>query len=1120
MSTFTRIHILILAFGLSISVPGADMRLTVNPSVNPTTPAVTLSWDRQENGSTIVISRRELPASALQEGEAFTVLASYDRSTTTHHDATAVAGKTYEYRVHRPPATNIGETSTYVAVSVNAPLEDQRGTVLLVIDSTLLPELEREIALLELDLAGDGWKVNRLLTEPHGSTTPQALKTAILNARSADLTINALYLFGRIPYALSGWLAPDGHDNQAQPTDQFYADIDATWTDRINFPGSKGSEYDVNIAGDGKLDNINAPTPIDLMTGRVDFAKMTRVRKSERENLRDYIYKSHAWRHAQRHVPYRALAGDGDMFMETSALRAMFGPANCPNGGFPETRIAPQVWTIAFGNDGSQFESYYASVDNKMVFALNFGSGKQKFSQENNLMRILLAQPDWGLTCGWGARPAWHIHHMAAGKPIGYSYLRTVNNGFFVPQYHPRGEYVFMDRYISTNLMGDPTLRMHPVAPAVNLRARHEERGVRLEWNATDPASLIGFHIYRSLTRTGTYQRLTEIPVDAAIRTYLDTPRPPGELYYQVRAIHQTTLPTGSFANASQGIFTLISAQGITPPVLPAIVHPAMVAQTNVPTPVAFPAVLSAHPHWSPIVLTNPSHGLLRWSSGRAYYVAKPGYTGSDAFMYRLTDGIALGEPITVSITVTDHCQDVLLGWSFGDPGRTEQSTACTWRGDLVLAADLQHGSGVEVNTKHAGAYGITGCDADALEANDWIGWSVMPDGSVLNLSRLVFFAAAGSQDATAPMANFGMELRISRDDFTTWQTVPFEQGVDALKSFHTKANGGRIYSADLSVIPELQNGSGPVGFRLYVWGTPAFSLGCSGDNSAQKAMDVVVFGSASAPAGACKLSSATYPVDEGDNGITIFPVTVSRIGGSQGAVSVAYATSDGTATAGQDYLATAGILNWADGDDADRIISLSILGDSLGEMDETFSLTLSAASGGAKLATPSTAVVTVRNDDILTPVARINFQPLADAPPTGWLRDGGEVYADRGNGFTYGWNADATTYTRLRGTDAIDSTRRTLVHMQYFQPVSWECALPNGSYIVHLVAGDADFFNSVHRILVEDVLVVAGIPSASSPWVEGWAVVTVADGKLSVTNANGADNNKLNSIAIFHTAK
>ena len=90
------------------------------------------------------------------------------------------------------------------------------------------------------------------------------------------------------------------------------------------------------------------------------------------------------------------------------------------------------------------------------------------------------------------------------------------------------------------------------------------------------------------------------------------------------------------------------------------------------------------------------------------------------------------------------------------------------------------------------------------------------------------------------------------------------------------------------------------------------------------------------------------------------------RTGGSSGIVSVSYAAVDGSATNGSDYALAAGTLTWADGDTADKTISVLINNDTVTEFAETFAVQLSSISGGAVLTTAQT-VVTITDDDLVT---------------------------------------------------------------------------------------------------------------------------------------------------------
>ena len=106
-------------------------------------------------------------------------------------------------------------------------------------------------------------------------------------------------------------------------------------------------------------------------------------------------------------------------------------------------------------------------------------------------------------------------------------------------------------------------------------------------------------------------------------------------------------------------------------------------------------------------------------------------------------------------------------------------------------------------------------------------------------------------------------------------------------------------------------------------------------------------------------LSVADAAVTEGANAVLSFAVTLSSAGTD--AVTVEYATRDGTATAGADYAATAGTLTF-DGLKTAATVSVAVLDDTEDEADETLTLVLSNAVG-ASVAVGS-ATGTVVDDD------------------------------------------------------------------------------------------------------------------------------------------------------------
>ena len=108
------------------------------------------------------------------------------------------------------------------------------------------------------------------------------------------------------------------------------------------------------------------------------------------------------------------------------------------------------------------------------------------------------------------------------------------------------------------------------------------------------------------------------------------------------------------------------------------------------------------------------------------------------------------------------------------------------------------------------------------------------------------------------------------------------------------------------------------------------------------------------------KLSSPTYSVNEG--GVRAV-INVLRTGIMTNTVSVNFATSDGTATAGSDYFPTNGTLVFTNGE-VSHTFTVQVIDDTALEGDETVLLRLFNPTGQAGLLTPSAAVLTIVDND------------------------------------------------------------------------------------------------------------------------------------------------------------
>ena len=590
---------LVLAFWMSVMPLPAqvcrDFAVDLEADVSATVPHITLNWSLRQNANiTAQVIYRRLKGEA-SWGAPQATLAVTD---TSWADATALPGVEYEYWMRRSYSSTAPDLALgYISAGCNLPMVENRGKLLLVVDETMTGALAPELDQLRADLVSDGWTVQAITAARRNSHTDATAvadtKALIKAAYDADpANVKQVYILGHVPVPYSGVQAPDGHENHlgAWPADGFYGDMDGIWTDTISNNTSAAEARNHNVPGDGKLDQSTLPSPLELMVGRVDFHNMLRApadNVTEASLLRRYLAKAHDFKRKQgayagleRRVLIRDLFGHfhGESFMRTGWSWGFTAVGRPPGVAYDEvpsgswwTYAGANSYLMANGNGGGTFEtcgSVGATLDFgrrpfRAAFLSLFGSYFGDWDSCNNFMRAPLAGNASGdglaLTSFWAGRPAFFMHHMGTGETIGYSIRQSMNSQFATvsdPAYAPIN-YPGGGTHLA--LMGDPSLRMHAVEPPRGLTATRSHRGVNLTWRPSAEVPLLGYHVYRAVSATGPFTRLTAPALSSP--AFADAAISPESAYtYMVRTLKLESSPGGTYENLSLGSMISIMA--------------------------------------------------------------------------------------------------------------------------------------------------------------------------------------------------------------------------------------------------------------------------------------------------------------------------------------------------------------------------------------------------------------------------------------------------------------------------------------------------------------------------------------------------------------------------------
>lgn len=278
-------------------------------------------------------------------------------------------------------------------------------------------------------------------------------------------------------------------------------------------------------------------------------------------------------------------------------------------------------------------------------------------------------------------------------------------------------------------------------------------------------------------------------------------------------------------------------------------------------------------------------------------------------------------------------------------------------------------------------------------------------------------------------------------------------------------------------------------------------------------------------------LSIADTQAVEGDSGTTQLMFTVSLGAAATSAVTVDYATADGTATAGSDYVATSGTLAIPAGSTS-VTFGVVVNGDTATEPNETFFVDLSNPTN-ATIA-DAQAVGTIANDDVvLTPIHAIqgsgNLSPVVGQQ----VSTRGIVTGRKSNGFflqTADADADADPATSqgvfvFTGAAPPADAQSGNALIVSGTVVEYVPAADPGQLSLTEITGPAITLASVGNALPTPVQLTTSFPSPTGPLdqlerVEGmrvtaasFTVVAATAGNTSEPNATGSSNGQLNLV-------
>jgi hypothetical protein len=362
---------------------------------------------------------------------------------------------------------------------------------------------------------------------------------------------------------------------------------------------------------------------------------------------------------------------------------------------------------------------------------------------------------------------------------------------------------------------------------------------------------------------------------------------------------------------------------------------------------------------------TNAGGNALLLSSGMAYHIVVDGFWASPAVNIAISNNVigggsygihvrALGR-VTASrnfIGVTPQGTPLPLAVGVDISGSADSllsrnTIANAWSSAVTISSRASLRNLLVGNRIHSNGFGINlddGSYPSALTPNDADDGDVGPNNLINfpEITRVTVGANGTTVTGTLkshPNSTFTIELFVT----PSCHASGYGQGASPFLSFDATTGADGIATFTRNLAKKLTAGH-----------VVTATTSSDDEGTSEFSRCTMIEGP-----GVFELGAAAYSQHESDD---YFLFEVRRRAGAIGAASVHYATENGTATAGSDYNPAVGTLHFNDGESS-KSLKIEILDDDVYEGHQTFTLTLSDATG-ATLGSPATATMTIADNE------------------------------------------------------------------------------------------------------------------------------------------------------------